>query len=149
MNFRLEARYCDIFRRRAAKRNDGVTSPQVFFKYCTEEVLVSEFVSGVWMWELMAAVEANDQEFLSRLKAQGIEPKSLAQKFVVVMHREVQEELFFHADPHPANIVILPNNTILSENVAELSIYKRETGHVRDSYRRGWLMEFWDAVAPF
>ena len=28
------------------------------------------------------------------------------------MHREVLEELFFHADPHPANIVIQPNNGI-------------------------------------
>jgi flagellar L-ring protein precursor FlgH len=44
---------------------------------------------------------------------------------------------------------VLPNNTILSENISELSINKREVGHVRDSYRRGWLMEFWDSVAPF
>lgn len=112
MNFRMEARYCDLFKRRSAKRRNDVTSPQVYFKYCTEEVLVSEFVSGVWMWEIMAAVDANDQAFLAKLQEQGIEPKSLAQKLVIFMHREVQEELFFHADPHPANIVILPNNKI-------------------------------------
>jgi ubiquinone biosynthesis protein len=112
MNFRMEGRYCDLFRRRSAKRRNDVTSPRIFFQYCTEEVLVSEFVSGVWMWEIMAAVDANDHAFLANLRTQGIEPKSLAQKLVIVMHREVQEELFFHADPHPANIVIMPNNKI-------------------------------------
>jgi ubiquinone biosynthesis protein len=112
MNFRAEARYTDLFRRRAAKRKKDVTAPKVYFKYCTEEVMVSEFVSGVWMWELLAAVDRNDQEFLSRVAEIGIEPKALASKLVVIMLRESQEELFFHADPHPANLVIMPNNKV-------------------------------------
>jgi predicted unusual protein kinase regulating ubiquinone biosynthesis (AarF/ABC1/UbiB family) len=112
MNFRNEARYTDIFRRRAVKRKKGVTAPKVYFEYCTEEVMVSEFVSGVWMWELMAAVDKNDHEFLARVRALGIEPKALARKLVNVMQHEVQEELFFHADPHPANLVVMPNNRI-------------------------------------
>src|SRR5205085_2193950 len=60
MNFRTEARYTDLFRRRAAKRKKDVTAPRVYFNYCTDEVMVSELVSGVWMWELMAAVDSND-----------------------------------------------------------------------------------------
>ena len=112
MNFRAEARYTDLFRRRAAKRKKDVTAPKVYFQYCTEEVMVSEFVSGVWMWELLAAVDRNDQEFLSRVAEIGIEPKALASKLVVIMLRESQEELFFHADPHPANLVIMPNNKV-------------------------------------
>jgi predicted unusual protein kinase regulating ubiquinone biosynthesis (AarF/ABC1/UbiB family) len=112
MNFRAEARYTDLFRRRAARRKKDVTAPKVYFPYCTEEVMVSEFVSGVWMWELLAAVDRNDQEFLSRVAQIGIEPKALASKLVVIMLRESQEELFFHADPHPANLVIMPNNKV-------------------------------------
>jgi ubiquinone biosynthesis protein len=98
LNFRTEARYTDLFRRRAAKRKKGVTAPRVYFEHCTEEVMVSEFVSGVWMWELMAAVDSNDEEFLSKARRIGIEPKSLAHKLVLIMDREVHEELFFHAD---------------------------------------------------
>ena len=112
LNFRAEARYTDLFRRRAAKRKKGVTAPRVYFEYCSEEVMVSEFVSGVWMWELMAAVDRNDQEFLAKVLSIGIEPKSLARKMVMIMIREVQEELFFHADPHPANLVVMPNNEL-------------------------------------
>jgi flagellar L-ring protein precursor FlgH len=44
---------------------------------------------------------------------------------------------------------ILPNNTVQSENVAEMKLHKREAGHVRDGYRRGWLLKWLDAVQPF
>src|SRR5262249_49237251 len=127
MNFRAEARYIDLFRRRSRKRRTRVTAPRVYFDYCTEEVLVSEFVSGVWMWELMAAVDANDQEFLSQLREQGIEPSSLARKLITVMHTEVLEELFFHADPHPANIVIRPNNEICFVDFGAVGRFSTET----------------------
>lgn len=44
---------------------------------------------------------------------------------------------------------VLPNNSVLSENVAELRIDKREAGHVRDGYRRGWLLKWLDKWQPF
>lgn len=44
---------------------------------------------------------------------------------------------------------ILPNNTVLSEDLASLRINKREAGHVRDGYRRGWLLRIFDRYQPF
>jgi len=44
---------------------------------------------------------------------------------------------------------VLPNNSVLSENVAELRITKREAGHVRDGYRRGWMLQWLDKYQPF
>jgi flagellar L-ring protein precursor FlgH len=44
---------------------------------------------------------------------------------------------------------VLPNNTVLSQNIAELSIYKRELGHVRDGYKRGWFTYWFDRFSPF
>lgn len=44
---------------------------------------------------------------------------------------------------------ILPNNTVLSEDLASLRIHKREAGHVRDGYRRGWLLKIFDRYQPF
>jgi flagellar L-ring protein precursor FlgH len=43
---------------------------------------------------------------------------------------------------------VLPNNTVLSENVADLRLVKRESGHVRDGYRRGWFLEWLDTYQP-
>jgi len=40
-------------------------------------------------------------------------------------------------------------NEILSENLAETSIFKRERGHVRDGYRRGWFLRWFDTFHPF
>jgi flagellar L-ring protein precursor FlgH len=44
---------------------------------------------------------------------------------------------------------ILPNNTVLSEDVAELRIAKTERGQVRDGYRRGWLYYLMDKYGAF
>ncbi len=44
---------------------------------------------------------------------------------------------------------VKPNNTVQSEKVAEMRLIKRESGHVRDGYRRGWLMEWLDRYQPF
>jgi flagellar L-ring protein FlgH len=43
---------------------------------------------------------------------------------------------------------VLPNNTVLSEDVAELQLHRREEGHIRDSWRRGWLWLFLDRHKP-
>ena len=44
---------------------------------------------------------------------------------------------------------VLPNNTVQSENIAELMINKKEVGHVRDAYRRGWLTRLYDRFSIF
>ena len=43
---------------------------------------------------------------------------------------------------------ILPNNEVLSEDVAELHIDKRERGSVRDGYKRGWITRLYDFLMP-
>ena len=44
---------------------------------------------------------------------------------------------------------VQPGNTALSENVAEMEITKKESGHVRDSYNRGWALKWLDRWQPF
>lgn len=44
---------------------------------------------------------------------------------------------------------ILPNNTVLSEDVADLQIQKLESGQIRDGYKRSWIMKIMDRFAPF
>ena len=63
LNFRAEARYTEMFRLRASDYSDLVTTRKVYFEYSTEQVLVKELASGVWMWELIAAVDQRRQSF--------------------------------------------------------------------------------------
>ncbi|HEY4759231.1 MAG TPA: flagellar basal body L-ring protein FlgH [Thermoguttaceae bacterium] len=44
---------------------------------------------------------------------------------------------------------VLPNNSVLSENISNMRLLKREEGHVRDGYRRGWLLQWLDKYQPF
>jgi ubiquinone biosynthesis protein len=90
-------------------------------------VLVKELASGVWMWELMAAVDQNDTEFLAKVAAMGIEPKALASKLLRAVHHDVLEELFFHADPHPGNIVVLPNNGLCFIDFGAIGRFSTQT----------------------
>jgi len=42
-----------------------------------------------------------------------------------------------------------PGNIAKAEDIAELMVFKRERGEVRDGYRRGWLRRFIDRVQVF
>jgi flagellar L-ring protein FlgH len=44
---------------------------------------------------------------------------------------------------------IKPDNSVLSSSIANLRINKYEEGHVRDGYRRGWLLKWLDKYQPF
>ena len=43
---------------------------------------------------------------------------------------------------------VTPDNKVLSEDIADLEVFKRESGQVRDGYRRGWLVRFFERWQP-
>jgi flagellar L-ring protein precursor FlgH len=42
-----------------------------------------------------------------------------------------------------------PRNRVTSDAIAELDVSLNSAGHVRDSYKRGWLHKLYDRFAPF
>jgi ubiquinone biosynthesis protein len=111
-DFRKEGRFMDMFRRQARRNKLSVTAPRVFFEYTTPEVLITQLISGISMWELMHAVDWQDDAFLTRVGQDGIRPKKTASNLARAVHVQLLENLFFHADPHPANLIVLPHNQI-------------------------------------
>ncbi len=114
LDFRQEARFQEIFRRNSKKSGqDFLTAPRVYFEYSGEAMLVQEFVSGVWLWEVMASVEQNDPDGLALMRKLDIDPKLVARRILWSAFWSMDENLFFHADPHPANIVVGPGSTLI------------------------------------
>jgi predicted unusual protein kinase regulating ubiquinone biosynthesis (AarF/ABC1/UbiB family) len=114
LNFQNEGRFQDIFRRNAKKSGrDFFTAPRVYFEYSGEEVLVQEFISGLWAWEVMAAVEQKQPEGRALLRRLDIDPAIAARRILWASFWSMEAHVFFHADPHPANILIRPNNEVV------------------------------------
>ena len=82
------------------KEDRQVHVPKVFWDYTTRKVLTMEYVDGV---------KLND---LDSLKQHGYEPKRLAERLVTTMLRQIFNAGFFHGDPHPGNVLVLPGEVI-------------------------------------
>jgi ubiquinone biosynthesis protein len=114
LDFLREARLGELFRRRARKAGKRfVSAPQVYFEYCSDEVIMQEFVSGIWMWEILAAVERGDPSGLARMRELNLDPKIIARRLLHIHYWSLYSHLSFHADPHPANIVVRANNDLV------------------------------------
>ncbi len=114
LDFRREAHFQDIFRRNARRkaRKRFFTAPRVYFDLSGDEMLVQEFVSGMWIWEIIAAIEQNDPHGLAMMRQLEIDPSTLAKRILWAAFWSTDEHMFFHADPHPANMVVGHGGTV-------------------------------------
>jgi ubiquinone biosynthesis protein len=114
LDFTKEARFQEIFRRNARRKSGKrfFTAPRVFFDLSGPEMIVQEFVSGMWLWEVIAAVEQKDEEGLAMMRRLNIDPALVARRILWTAFWSMDENLFFHADPHPANILVRPNSKL-------------------------------------
>lgn len=109
-------------------------------------------IDGQWdnKYRAQADFEARDAiKFTIAARVIDVRPNGtlLIEGRRIIKHNEDTWEYFLLGVIRPEDVK--PNNTIESEKIAELRIWKRETGHVRDGYRRGWLMEWLDRFQPF
>ncbi len=74
--------------------------PEVFRDFCTPRVLAMELIGGV---------SVNDVEGLRRLK---VDPAAVAVTGSRILLRQIFRFGFFHADPHPGNLRVLPGGVI-------------------------------------
>lgn len=112
IDFILEARQGDLFRRET-RDNDYVTAPKVFLRLCTKNMMVAEFVEGISMNEILNAVQSGDRALINDLETKGYDVRKISQRLLQVFYWQTFESLIFHADLHPANILVKPDNTFV------------------------------------
>jgi len=114
LDFAREATHQDLFRRFARRdRIKWLDAPKVHREHSNSEVLVSAFVEGLPAGDLLRIVETQDPEGLRELDRQGITPKMVGRRLFEMSMWGQFEIPFFHADPHPGNLLILPGNELM------------------------------------
>lgn len=71
---------------------------------------------------------------------------------VLEAHRSIRnnDELWMHSLSGVCRREdIGPGNVVLSKDIANLQLEKRELGQMRDSYKRGWITRWFDQFDPF
>jgi len=94
-----------------------IVFPRVIGELCSPKVLTTEYIEGVKVTDL------------ERLAEIGVEPKDLAGRIMQAYCEMIFEHGVYHADPHPGNLLALPNGKLALLDfgaVAELSAEMKE-----------------------
>lgn len=106
------------------RTNKNIHIPNTYTNYCTKKVITMELIQGV---EVSKIFDSDDPKYNKKL---------ISQRGVKSYFKQIFIDGFFHADPHPANIMIMDNNIVcyidegmmgtlddnFRENIAELII---------------------------
>lgn len=99
LDFINEAKNCERFRENFEGHPD-VYIPEIFSAFTTEKVIVMERITGVRIDDIKGIEEM------------GLDRKKLASIGVNAYFKMILEDGFFHADPHPGNIFVMPDGRL-------------------------------------
>jgi ubiquinone biosynthesis protein len=89
--------------------------PAVFREMTTTRVLTSELVEGIKISRI------------EKLEAAGLDKKLITARTVELVLKQAFDNGFFHADPHPGNIFVLPDNVICLVDFGMMGVVDRRT----------------------
>lgn len=94
LDYTVEGRNCERIRRNL-RTVDGIEAPRIKWELTTDKVLVEKYVEG----------EVLD-DVIDRGELDRYDRAEMARTFVRGYFKMIFEDGFFHADPHPANIIL-------------------------------------------
>lgn len=95
MDYLHEGKNAETFAANFAARS-GIRVPGVVWSHTTRRVLTLEEIQ---------AIKITDYE---RITAAGVDRAEVAERLIDTYLKQIFEDRFFHADPHPGNLFILP-----------------------------------------
>ncbi|HKN00409.1 MAG TPA: AarF/UbiB family protein [Candidatus Binataceae bacterium] len=120
LDFEHEAENARTIRRNFASADD-VLIPEVYGEFITRRVLTMELVEGIRISDVAA------------LERAGIDKRVVAQKLIDRFCEMILRDGFFHADPHPGNILVQPGPIIV---FLDFGLAKDFPAHVREGMVR-------------
>lgn len=120
LDFVNEGRNSEAIAAGLAHRGD-VFSPRVVWEHSSDHVLVTEYVDGVKIADV------------ARLRGIGLDPAAVAERAVDAWGEQVLRLGHFHADPHPGNILVMPDGRLC---LIDFGLTARLTPAARDATAR-------------
>jgi ubiquinone biosynthesis protein len=116
LNFTTEADNAERFTQNFAGK-ERVRFPRVFREASSKHVLTLEYFEG---------------KKLDRAVAEGASGESIAKLATGIIIKMIFEDGFFHADPHPGNVIILPPNDAPEVAMIDLGMVGRLSPELRE-----------------
>jgi predicted unusual protein kinase regulating ubiquinone biosynthesis (AarF/ABC1/UbiB family) len=112
--------------------------PRVYREYTTSRVLTLELLAGIPLIEIVAAVREGNAPYLRTLATGGYDLDRVVRHLDWNMLNQVFVFGCFHADLHPANLLVLPGDAIGYVDFGQVGQLPAD---VRDSLTRySWLL---------
>ncbi|HTH39091.1 MAG TPA: AarF/ABC1/UbiB kinase family protein, partial [Pyrinomonadaceae bacterium] len=99
MDYVAEGRNAERFRE-SFKNWSNIHVPKIYWNATTSKVLTMEFIHGTKVTDL------EEQE------RQGISPAKVNRLLIKTYLKQLLEDGFFHADPHPGNLLVMPDGRL-------------------------------------
>lgn len=80
--------------------NQGIKIPRIHWEFSTSKVLTMDFIKGIKI------------NHYKQLDEEGYDRRIIAERLANSMLQQILIDGFYHGDPHPGNIVILPGNVV-------------------------------------
>lgn len=138
LDYTIEGRNADLIRLKASE-DDTVKIPKVFWPYSSSRILTMELVRGVSLNDVIEVLRDRDPAALEEYRRQGVDTQAVARKLHQSSLKQILMDGIFHADPHPANLLVLNDGTLA---YVDFGIVGR-----LDEHARAVLLEYMEAVA--
>jgi ubiquinone biosynthesis protein len=128
LDYRREASHADMVRANAV---DTPTEriPKIFWDLTRSRVLTMEFLEGPSVLEYLRLVENNETRALAELANAGFDASVFCGNVITNFLSDAFRHGVFHADLHPANLLILPNNVVGYVDFGIVAKLTREARH--------------------
>ena len=117
LNFAIEASNIERFGRYFQK-DLTIYVAKCYREYSTKKVLTMEFIEGIKISDI------------EQLEAHALDRKLIARRGAELVLKQIFEFRFFHADPHPGNVWVLPENVICFLDFGMMGTLTRKTGEL-------------------
>jgi ubiquinone biosynthesis protein len=112
LDFRREARNLEQMHELMLGDEIAHYTPRIYPGLCGNAVLTMERIDGIPVKRILAALEAGDRSLLAAWKADGIDPERVSETILRSLLIQILRHRVFHADPHPANLIVMPGGAL-------------------------------------